>query len=618
MPLDPRPVHDREGALALVPLLTIAGLGEVETARALTSPDVYPQLSAADLAQMLADAFSKDVAALRAALAATGAYDDAAIEQALAPYLPPVDPPVDPPVNPDQPPIGCGGYYFGGHAALLPGLSDIDQIDYREATGGYNNSPNSLVDLNNTGFTWQALIRPTATGGMMPLAASRLSNGGQGRDGPWMLPGTSDNATRIALVDGQLQVERVCPQWQAGVPTNPQRVVIVGAPPLTEGVWTLLTVTVGYGGPVELYVDRARVGGGYMSPTPVWPKGWIFANDGMNGFVGEIAWVAMWKGVRSPDQIAATPRRFFTTDEITAWQAQGLGGYWPLVEAAGDKVPDKTAVGNRARLIVGAAPPSTSADGAAFDGRLYVRTFQNTQDRGTRFSGYQSNSLLSASSSGFTVEIDITLDSLSAADRPLFVIERVFREARAPGFRAGLADNDQVLRLSVKNGMPVLNVSAYAPTGGTTVATVAATRSLPVGRRTSLALTFSAGGPYAPQDWTIWMDGEAIGSGQSNAWAAWDFVWLFGGDAAAGFAGRLASVSLWGAVRTPDQLAATPKRRLTDAEVADAVALGLGGYWPFDALPTATVPDLTPAGNHGQLCRVLAPPLPEPAWVVSD
>jgi hypothetical protein len=595
MPLDSSDLYARSGAAVLLAPLVAAGMDAATMAHALLAPSVYPDLTATDLARLLAIGFGPDTRTLRAALQDMQRYAPATIEAALA-ALPAAH----------AGPNGDAGYSFSGDTSVVLQLTNYDQIAYREATGGYPSSPNELVDLDNTGFTLQLMARPHAVRGETPLVVYRCQPGDSVRSRQWVLPGTADVALSLSIRDGTLCLQSISPTWRSGIPSDPKLTSVWARGPLAAGEWSLITFTIAYGGYAILYANGEPLGAGQGSPTALSNLRWTFASDGRKGFVGDLLWLALWKGVRTPDQVAATPARLLTADEVKAWQPQGLGGYWPFTSVARGHVPDQTTVSNTGDLFTPAAAPAPDPEGYRFDGTTYLRTRFSTIDRAQIMLDQPGLATLqSAATDGFTFHAVFQLDSLDDDDLPIFAAQQAPREARSATFIA-LPNSDGIfLRLALRKGVPVLQgVADRRFPGSNTAINLTGSAAVIPNTRSTLALTFASGGTYTPGVWQLILNGKMVASTSAGSWGSADFRWLFAGDQRVGFKGQVLSFALWKGARTAEQVAAMLPRRLSIDELRAAVAQGLGGYWPMESLMAPIVADQTPLGDTADLLRI--------------
>jgi len=594
MPFDSNDLHARSGAAVLLAPLVAAGMDAATMAHALLAPRVYPDLAATDLARLLAIGFGSDTRTLRAALQGTQRYAPATVEAALA-ALP----------VPYAGPNGEAGYSFSGDTSVVLQLTNYDQIAYREATGGYPSSPNELVDIDNTGFTLQLMVRPHAVRGETPLVAYRCQPGDSARGQQWVLPGSADASLSLSIRDGTLCLQRISPTWRSGIPSDPKLIAVWAGRPLAAGEWSLITLTIAYGGYAILYVNGEPLGTGLGSSTPLTNLRWTFAGDGRTGFVGDLLWLAMWRGVRTPDQIAATPARLLTADEVKAWQPQGLGGYWPFTSVVKGHVPDQTAVSNTGDLFTMAAAPACDSEGCRFDGTTYLRTRFSTIDRAQIMLDHPGRATLqSAATDGFTFHAVFQLDSVDDDDLPIFAAQQAPREARSATWLA-LPNSDGIfLRLSLRKGVPVLQGVADRRFGSSTAINLTGSATVTPHARSAIALAFSGSGTYTPGVWQLMLNGKVVTSTSAGSWGSADFRWLFAGDQRVGFKGKVLSFALWKGARIAEQVTAMLPRRLTNDELRAAVAQGLGGYWPMDSLMAPIVADQTPLGDTADLLRL--------------
>jgi hypothetical protein len=250
------------------------------------------------------------------------------------------------------------GLRFDGVAtAIALSKCTYEQIEYREATGGYSNSPNSLVDLANTGVTWQAMVNPSKGDGDQPLFAYNydglLPNPYGGTKDPtvnsFALPG-SEAAFKVSIRNGTLYFSIMAPTWNAGSPSNPTVRELTTSAPVPPGQWSLVTFVWDYQTSAHLFLNGQEVGQLQCNTFVPSNMRWSFGRCGKAFFQGAMANIALWKGFRPPAAIQATPRRRLTDQEINDLRAQGLGGYWPLDEGTGNIAHDHTAVANHGNI----------------------------------------------------------------------------------------------------------------------------------------------------------------------------------------------------------------------------------------------------------------------------
>jgi hypothetical protein len=228
---------------------------------------------------------------------------------------------------------------------------------YRDIAGGYEKSPNSLVDVANTGVTWQAMVYPSKSGGELPLFSydydGLLPNPYGGRQDPtkrqFALPGT-DAAFQLSIRNGTLYFSVMSATWNAGVPSNPVLRELTTSVPVPLNRWSLVTF-VWFHEHAHLFLEAQEVG--ELQCTTFLPANfrWNFGRCGTAFFEGAMANIALWKGGRNPGDVQATSRERLTDQEISDLQSKGLGGYWPVDEGMGYNAQDYTAVANHGNIL---------------------------------------------------------------------------------------------------------------------------------------------------------------------------------------------------------------------------------------------------------------------------
>jgi hypothetical protein len=234
---------------------------------------------------------------------------------------------------------------FDGVATnIMLGASTNDQIELFTPDGGYQ----------HPGMTLQVMVNPTEVTGELPLLTYNYGDllGGN----PSMIQlitsqgfpllGTTA-AFKVSIRNGTLYF---CVSDPEHVDPDAAPVELTTLATVTPNQWSLVTLVFDYQTGVHLFVEGQEVGQMSCENNFLDNMCWGFGNCGNAYFQGAMANITLWNAVRSAGDIAATPRRRLTPQEISSLQTQGLVGYWPLDEGSGSIAEDKTATANNGSI----------------------------------------------------------------------------------------------------------------------------------------------------------------------------------------------------------------------------------------------------------------------------